>query len=59
MSILTKAGLNRISQTVLTLAFALLLSLLGFAASFAETPRSEFMPAAAQASGMPAPPLPL
>lgn len=35
------------SQILLTALFALSISFLTFAASFAEAPRSEFMPAAA------------
>lgn len=44
MPILPVPGLSKLSQILLTLAFALVLSLLGFVAPFAETPRSEFMP---------------
>ncbi len=44
MPILPVTGLNRMSQIGLTVMFALALSLLTFAASFADAPRSEFMP---------------
>jgi len=44
MPILPVTGLNKMSQTLLTVLFALALSLLTFAASFADAPRSEFMP---------------
>jgi hypothetical protein len=37
-------GLNKVSQILLTALFALAISFLTFAASFAEAPRSEFMP---------------
>lgn len=37
-------GLNKMSQILLTALFAIALSFLTFAASFAEAPRSEFMP---------------
>lgn len=37
-------GLNKMTQILLTALFAVTLSFLTFAASFAETPRSEFMP---------------
>lgn len=44
MPILPITGLNKMSQIALALLFAALLSLLTFAASFADAPRSEFMP---------------
>lgn len=37
-------GASKMPQILLTLLFALVLSLLTFAGSFAEAPRSEFMP---------------
>lgn len=37
------SGLNKMSQLVLTVLFALALSFLTFAASFAEVPRSEIL----------------
>lgn len=37
-------GLKKVSQLALTALFALAISFLTFAASFAETPRSEFLP---------------
>lgn len=40
-------GLNKVSQILLTALFALAISFLTFAASFAETPRSEFLPSVA------------
>ncbi|SEQ07048.1 hypothetical protein SAMN05428969_1814 [Devosia sp. YR412] len=40
------SGLNKMSQLILTALFALALSFLTFAASFAEVPRSEFAPVA-------------
>ena len=42
--------LNIMTQILLTALFALALSFLTFAASFAETPRSEFSPSAPIAS---------
>lgn len=38
------SGLNKMSQIVVTTLFAIALSFLTFAASFAEVPRSEFAP---------------
>ena len=43
-STLSMSGLNRVSQIMVTLIFALTLSLLTFAACLADAPRSEFMP---------------
>lgn len=40
------SGLNKMSQLILTALFALTLSFLTFAASFAEVPRSELVPVA-------------
>lgn len=40
------SGMNKMSQLILTALFALALSFLTFAASFAEVPRSEFAPVA-------------
>lgn len=40
-------GLNKVSQILLTALFALAISFLTFAASFAEAPRSEFLPSVA------------
>ncbi len=40
-------GLNKMSQFLLTALFAIALSFLTFAASFAEVPRSELVPVAA------------
>lgn len=40
-------GLNKMSQFLLTALFAVALSFLTFAASFAEVPRSELVPVAA------------
>ena len=40
------SGLNKMSQLILTVLFALALSFLTFAASFAEVPPSEFAPVA-------------
>lgn len=37
-------GLNKVSQILLTALFAIAISFLTFAASFAEAPRSEFLP---------------
>ena len=37
-------GLNKVSQILLTALFAVAISFLTFAASFAEAPRSEFLP---------------
>lgn len=44
MAIATSSRSHTRSQLLLTLVFALALSLLTFAASFADAPRSEFMP---------------
>ena len=44
MPILPLTGLGKKSQLLLTVLFALALSLLTFAASFAQVPMSEFMP---------------
>jgi hypothetical protein len=44
MPLLTSTGSSKMTKLLLTLAFALALSLLAFAASFAEVPRSEFLP---------------
>lgn len=41
------SGLNRLSQLLVTALFAIALSFLTFAASFAEVPRSEFVPVVA------------
>jgi hypothetical protein len=41
-------GLSKLSQIVLTALFAIALSFLTFAASFAEVPRSEFVPLVTQ-----------
>jgi len=38
------SGLNPMSQLIITALFAIALSFLTFAASFAEVPRSEFAP---------------
>ena len=38
------SGSNKMSQLILTALFAIALSFLTFAASFAEVPRSEFAP---------------
>ena len=40
------SGLNKMSQLIITALFAMALSFLTFAASFAEVPRSEFAPVA-------------
>lgn len=40
-------GLNKVSQILLTALFAVAISFLTFAASFAEAPRSEFLPSVA------------
>lgn len=37
-------GLNKVSQILLAALFAVAISFLTFAASFAEAPRSEFLP---------------
>lgn len=42
----TATGSRPMTQILLTVMFALVLSLLTFAASFAEVPRSEFLPSA-------------
>jgi hypothetical protein len=41
-------GLNKMSQFLVTALFAIALSFLTFAASFAEVPRSELVPVAAR-----------
>lgn len=38
------SGLSKMSQIIITALFAIALSFLTFAASFAEVPRSEFAP---------------
>ena len=38
------SGLNKMSQLIITALFAIALSFLTFAASFAEVPRSELVP---------------
>ena len=45
----SQPGARSMSQIFLTALFALSLSVLAFAASFAEAPRSQFVPAIAQA----------
>lgn len=44
----SQPGARSMSQVFLTALFALSLSFLAFAASFAEAPRSEFLPALSQ-----------
>lgn len=40
------SGLNKMSQIIITALFAIAMSFLTFAASFAEVPRSELVPVA-------------